>query len=253
MIGFDIAVPLDVEMLRPGEGEIIAAKRLLERVLVDYGRFFDAVVGDALYFEAPFFNFCIEHGKHVVAVIKGDQRALLQDAQGVFSQMKPGLWEEPRRLTEFWDEGDFTSAEGVKAPLRVLHAHETVTRRRRIAKEWLEDIEEHDWWWATTLSLSQLPSRKLWKAGHHRWDVENDVFNTLSTHWALDHCFKHEPTAITNFVLTLFIAFVLLQSFYLRNLKPPRRIHFTLIGLGNQLHLSLMLNANHAPWLDQGG
>ena len=253
LIGFDIAVPLDVEMLRPGEGEIIAAKRLLERVLVDYGRFFDAVLGDALYFEAPFFNFCIDRGKHVVAVIKGGQRALLRDAQGLFSQMKPGLWDEPRRLTEFWDEEGFTSAEGVKARLRVLHAHETITRRRRIAKEWLEDIEDHDWWWATTFSLAQLPARQLWEAGHRRWDVENDIFNTLSTHWALDHCFKHEPTAITNFVLTLFIAFVLLQSFYLRNLKPPYRKHLTLIGLGKELHLSVMVRAKHAPWLDKGG
>jgi len=253
LIGFDMAVPLDVEMLRPEEGEIIAAKRLLERVILNYGRFFDAVVGDALYLEAPFFNFCIDHGKHVVAVIKGSQRALLQDAQGLFSQMKPSLWEQPQQLTEFWDEGGFTSAEGVKARLRVLHAHETITRRRRIANEWLYDVEEHDWWWATTFLLSDLTSRQLWKAGHLRWDVENDVFNILSTHWALDHCFKHEPTAITNFILTLFIVFVLLQSFYLRNLKPPLRLHLTLIGLGNELHLSLISRPNHAPWLDKGG
>ncbi len=253
LIGFDLAIPLDVEMLRPGEGEIVAAKRLLARVLLKYGRFFDAVVGDALYLEAPFFNFCTDHGKHVVAVIKGDQRALLQDAQGLFSQMKPRLWDEPRRLTEFWDDGGFTSAEGVKARLRVLHAHETITRRRRIANEWLEDVEDHHWWWATTFPLSELTSRQLWNAGHRRWDIENDAFNTLSTHWALDHCFKHEPTAITNFVLTLFIAFVLLQSFYLRNLKPPHRKHLTLIGLGNELHLNVMVRANHAPWLDKGG
>ena len=167
--------------------------------------------------------------------------------------MKLGLWEESRRLTEFWDEGGFTSAEGVKTPLRVLHAHETITRRRRIAKQWLEEVEEHDWWWATTFRASDLTSRQLWKAGHRRWDVENDTFNTLSTHWDLDHCFKHEPTAITNFVLTLFIAFVLLQSFYLRNLKPPLRIHLTLIGLGNELHLSLMLRTNHVSWLDKEG
>ena len=218
-----------------------------------YGRFFDAVLGDALYLEAPFFNFCIDHGKHVIAVIKGNQRALLQDAQGLFAQMKPGLWDEPRRLTEFWDAEGFTSAEGVKAPLRVLHAHETVTRRRRIAKQWLEDVEEHDWWWATIFPLSQLHSRQLWKAGYRRWDVGNDAFNTLSTHWALDHCFKHEPTAITNFVLTLYIVFVLLQSFYLRNLRPPRRLYLTLIGLGDELHVSLKLSANHAPWLDKGG
>jgi len=82
LVGFHMAVPLDIELIRPGEGEVIAAKRLLERVLQRYGRFFDAVIGDALYLEAPFFNFCIDHGKHVVAVIKGDQRALLQDAQG---------------------------------------------------------------------------------------------------------------------------------------------------------------------------
>jgi len=253
LIGFDIAVPLDVEMLRPGEGEIIAAKRLLERVIVHYGRFFDAVVGDALYLEAPFFNFCIDHGKQVMAVIKGDQRALLQDAQGLFSQMPPGLWEDPRRLTEFWDEGGFTSAEGVKVRLRVLHAHETITRRRRIANQWLEDVEEHDWWWATTFPLSAISSYHLWRAGHCRWDVENDVFNTLSTHWGLDHCFKHEPRAITNFVLTLFIAFVLLQSFYLRNLKPPLRMYLTLIGLGDELHLSLRSNITPCLWFDKGG
>jgi hypothetical protein len=253
LVGFDIALPLDVELIRPGEGEIIAAKRLLERVLGRYGRFIDGVIGDALYFEAPFFNFCIDHGKHVVAVIKGDQRALLQDAQGLFAQMKPGLWDEPRRLTQFWDVEGFTSAEGVKGPLRVLHAYETITQRERIGKQWIETVEDHHWWWATTFPLSQLPSHQLWKAGHRRWDVENDLFNTLSTHWALDHCFKHDPTAIVNFILTLFIAFVLLQSFYLRNLKPQRRIHLTLIGLANELHLSLTIMKTRAPWLDQGG
>ena len=200
LVGFDIAVPLDVELIRPGEGEVIAAKRLLERVLQRYGCFFDAVIGDALYLEAPFFNFCINHGKHVVAVIKGGQRALLQDAQGLFAQMKPGLWDEPRRLTQFWDVEGFTSAEGVKVPLRVLHAYETITKQERIGKQWIETIEEHHWWWTTTFPLSQLPSRQLWKAGHRRWDVENDLFNTLSTHWALDHCFKHDPTAIVNFI-----------------------------------------------------
>ena len=253
LVGSEIALPIDVELIRPGEGETIAAKRLLDRVLQRYGRFIDAIIGDALYFEAPFFNFCIDHGKHVIAVIKGDQRALLQDAQGLFGQINPGLWDEPRRLTQFWDEEGFSSVEGVKVPLRVLHADETITKRERIGKEWIETIEDHHWWWATTFPLSQLPSHQLWKIGHRRWDVENDLFNTLSTHWALDHCFKHDPTAIVNFILTLFIAFVLLQSFYLRNLKPQRRIHLSLIGLANELYLNLILMKTHAPWLDQGG
>ena len=53
--------------------------------------------------------------------------------------------------------------------------------------------------------------------------MENDCFNTLSAHWGLDHCFKHEPTAIINFVLTLFVVYVLLQCFWQRNLKAPLR------------------------------
>jgi len=251
LVGFEIAVPLDVELIRPGEGEITAAKRLSERVLRRYGRFIDEVIGDALYFEAPFFNFCIDHGKHVIAVIKGDQRALLQDAQGLFGQMKPALWDEPRRLTQFWDVEGFRSAEGIKVPLRVLHAYETITKRGRIGKEWIETVEDHHWWWATTFPLSQLSSYQLWKVSHRRWDVENDLFDTLSTHWALDHCFNHDPIAIVNFILTLFIAFVLLQSFYLRNLKPQRRIHLTLIGMSEELYLTS--GGSPAPWLDKGG
>jgi hypothetical protein len=51
--------------------------------------------------------------------------------------------------------------------------------------------------------------------------------------------FKHEPTAIVNFVLTLFLAFTLLQCFWQRNLKPPFRDRFTRIGLAAELYAAL--------------
>jgi hypothetical protein len=139
----------------------------LERVFANYSRYFDAVVGDGLYFEAPFLNFCQGHHKDVVVVVKGDRRLLLQDAEGLFS--------------------------------------------------------------------------------HWRWDIENDCFNITSTHWGLDHVFKHEPMAIINFILTLFLAFTLLQCFWQRNLKAPFRDRkspfrdrFTLIGLAAELYQGLV-------------
>jgi hypothetical protein len=49
LIGLELATPLDVEPIRPGEGEVTAAKRLAERVFGNYSRFFEAVVADALY------------------------------------------------------------------------------------------------------------------------------------------------------------------------------------------------------------
>lgn len=248
LIGQDLALVLDVELLQPGEGEETAAKRLLQRVFSQYPRFFDVVVGDALYFDAPFINFCLDHNKHVIVTAKGDHRLLVQDAQGLFSQQSPGRWVDDRgkRTVHFWDEEGFTSCEGVKRPLRVLRTRETVRRRERIAGQWRETEETSSWSWTTTLSKAQLSTRGLWRCGHDRWAIENNGFNTLATHWGLDHCFKHAAPAIVNFVLTSFLVYALLQSFWQRNLKPQRRAGLTLIGLARELDRSLC--GCQAPW-----
>src|SRR5580658_1853435 len=109
LIEHELAVPLDVELLRPGEGEETAAKRLLERVFGNYPRYFDVVCGDALYFDAPFINFCLDHHKHALVVVKGDQRLLLQDAQGVFAQQQPQIWQDGKRTVQYWDQEGFTT------------------------------------------------------------------------------------------------------------------------------------------------
>lgn len=235
-----------MELLRPGEGEETAAKRLLERVFAHYPRFFEVVVGDALYLDAPFINFCLKHHKHAIITIRGDQRLLLQDAQDLFAQQAPEEWSQGRCQIRSWDVEGFTSCEGVQQPLRVLHTAETVRRRERIAGQWRLNEERHSWYWATTLSQKQLATRLLWRAGHGRWDIENDCFNTLSTHFGLDHCYKHAPAAILNFTLTLFIVFVLLQCFWQRNLKLPQRARLTLIALTRELDRSLA--GCQSPW-----
>jgi hypothetical protein len=42
LIGQDLAIPLDVEFQRPGEGEVPAVNRLLQRVFGNCSRHFDA-------------------------------------------------------------------------------------------------------------------------------------------------------------------------------------------------------------------
>src|SRR5262249_49838701 len=180
LIEHQLAVPLDVELLRPGEGEETAAKRLLARVCANYGRFFDVVCADSLYFGAPFINFCLEQKKHALVVAKGDHRLLLQDARGLFAQQAPQLWQEGGRTVRCWDADGFTTAEGVKQPLRVVHTEETVRLRERIAGEWREKEEAQSWYWATTLSSRQLSAVRVWQAGHRPWDGGNGFFNTLS-------------------------------------------------------------------------
>jgi hypothetical protein len=251
LIGQDLALVLDVELLRPGEGEETAAKRLLGRVFTNYPRFFDVVAGDALYFDAPFINFCLDHHKEVIVTAKGENRLLVQDAAGLFAQQPPGRWvdDRGRRTVQFWDEEGFTSCEGVKRPLRFLRTEETVRKRERIAGQWQETDETTTWSWATTLTKARMSTRGLWRCGHARWDIENDCFNTLATHWGLDHCFKHTAEAIVNFLLTSFIVYALLQSFWRRNLKPTAWGDLTLIGLARELDRGLV--GCRAPWAGQ--
>lgn len=175
-------------------------------------------------------------------------RILLQDARGLFTAEKPIEWKEGNCHIRAWDEEGFDSAEGVEAPLRVLHTEERIKKREHKNNKWVEKEEVHQWWWATTLSSYSVSSRLLWEIAHKRWEIENNLFRTLSTHWSLNHCFKHEPTAL----LTLFISFVLLQSFYWRNLKAERRGTLTIIALAEELYVGLVLMDLKIPWLNSG-
>ena len=223
---------LDVELLRPGEGEETAAKRLLERVFTEYPRFFDAVAGDALYFDAPFIKFCRDHQKHVIVTAKGENRLLVQDAAGLFAHQQPGGWVDERRAHRaVLGRGRVHLVRRRPQPLRFLRTEETVRKRERIAGQWQRGETTN--FVATTLTKSQLLNERAVAVWPCRWGIENDCFNTLATHWGLNHCFKHAAQAIVNFLLMLFVVYALMQSFWLRNLKPaPRALDIDRVGAG---------------------
>lgn len=249
LVGYDIPVPLDVELTLPGEGEVGTAGRLVDRLVEDYPRLFDGFVVDALYFEAPFVNRCVNQGKHVVGVAKGEDRLLLKDAQGVFCSMEPERWRQRGQEICAWHAEDFSSFEGVSIPIRVLHTEETTHLRQRKNREWVERDEIKNWWWFSTMPSLLLPTRSLWKVGHARWDIEDDLFNVTVNYWSMNHCFRHERTAILNFLLTLFIAFILFECFYHRNLKQPIRERLTHWALRLELHASIARKPYaRAPW-----
>lgn len=239
LLNAQIDLPLDTEPILAGENEVAAAKRIVERLCENYTRFFDVVVTDALYMEGPFVNYCVGKGKDVIIVLKDNYPSLMEDAQGLFSQMEPEIWSVNGRTIHVWDLEGFT-ADTIDVPLRVLHTIETYTERVEENGRVVEREVTKSWWWATTISGSRLRTRHLWEIGHSRWQTENNIFNTLGQHWSLNHCYKHDPAAIVNFVLMLFIVFTLVQCFYTRNLKPQiRKIINSLISLTNQLYASL--------------
>ncbi len=238
---------LDLERVRPPEGEVVAARRLVARVVQTYGRLLDVITADALYLEAPFIRTVLDAGKHVVVVLKQEARELYQDADRLRAVDAPTVREEGPRTTRLWDLPDLTSFTTLQRPMRVVWAEERTTKRQRRGGQLCEVVEEHRWMWVTDLSLEAVPARLIQQWGHDRWDLENRGFNELTTLWHMDHCFIHRPTAIEAVLLTLATAFLLTYLFYERNLKRVARRHLTRLALAARL-LEGFASPNASLW-----
>ncbi len=221
----DFVLLLDLEMQRPGEDEVAAAIRLLERLFLEYPRAFDVVMADGLYARAPFFKKVVAHGKHVIAVLKDDRRDLLQDAMGIFSQEQPIVIRNDSITRQCWDVEELTSWPQFGEKVRVVRSLETTTLRRQ--KTGKEEESVSDWMWVTTLPKEMLGTESFVVIAHKRWDIENKAFNELVTYWHADHVYAHTSNAIEGFWLTTMLAYNLFHAFINRNLKPAIRVMYT--------------------------
>ena len=228
---------VDAEPQKAGEDEVAAAIRLVDRVVQDYPRAFDVVAGDALYAQAPFFEFVLERGKDVLTVLKDERRDLLQDARGLFQQLEPTQTQRGSGQRCTWDVEGFRSWQSLDRPLRVVRSLETSTVRRQLDKH--EEPQVSDWVWVTTLSASRASTNAVVDLGHSRWDIENQGFNEAVNQWHSDHVYKHDPTAILAFWLLTMLVLNVFRAFYLRNLKPQRRWQSSMLHIARCLAAEL--------------
>lgn len=215
---------LDLERVRPGEGEVVAARRLLARILKDYERLVDSVSCDAIYLEAPFLKDVLAAKKHFVVVLKHENRDLYQDALQLRALKPPQIHDEGSKSSRIWDLEGLRTFTTLGCPVRVVWADERKTYTKVVGGQKQQVTEDSTWVWVTDLSSQEASPVQIQRMGHDRWDIENRAFNELSQHWEMDHSFVHDPTAIEVLLLTLAVAFLTTYLFYERNLKDePKR------------------------------
>jgi len=214
-------LPLDMEPQQPGEDEVEAAMRLVERIIKSYPRAFSLILADGLYLRANFFKLAMGYGKDVIAVLKDERRELLKDAKSLFAQVEPVLYEDGRVRYECWDIENFTSWDTLGRDVRVVRSVETTRNKNK------ESISE--WVWAGTISKENLPTKEFVEMAHARWKIENEGFNELVNYWHADHVYKHDPAAIETFWLLTMLSYILFHAFINRNLKPVVRNRYTKI------------------------
>ena len=247
-VGVTPAAIVDVEPVGPSEGEVVAARRLIERILSTYPRLIDVICADALYLQAPFIRVVLDAGKHVVITLKQEARELYQDAQRLRALLSPQIIQEGSRTTEYWDLADLSSFTTLGQPMRVVWAEEQCVKRKIIGAKPTILQEEKTWIFVTDLAPSIVPATAILRWGHDRWDLENRGFNELSTLWHMDHCFIHHQNAIEALLLTLSCAFLTTFLFYERNLKFPARRHLTRLALAARLMEDLSERAGVPLW-----
>lgn len=209
---------LDAERQWPGEGEIACAMRLLTRLFEQCPRAFDVVCGDNAYMDPKLWKLVRSHKKHLIAVLKNEDRDLLVDARALFAGIAPTAFDGEKTKRHCWDLNGFTTWPQCGESVRVARSVERTAIRRQQTKE--PETVESEWFWVTSLPPALASTRTIVRAGHGRWDIENHGFNELCNLWHGDHAYKYNSHALLACTLLLFIAYNLFHAFIERNLKP---------------------------------
>jgi hypothetical protein len=212
---------LDAEPQRPGEGEMACALRLLRRVVEHYPRAFDVVSGDNLYMNPELWKLVRSHHKHLIAVLKNENRDLLEDARSLLAQATPVAVNDKHVRRTCRDLEGFTTWPQCGEPVRVVQSLEETTIHRQLSRT--DETVQSEWVWVTSLPSALAGTATVVCAGHGRWDIENHLFNELGNQWHGDHAYKYDTHALIACTLLLFMAYNLFRAFLERNLKAEAK------------------------------
>lgn len=198
---------LALEWLQPGEGEDTAALRLLHKLPDLYGtRFFDILLLDALYAQAPVLKLANRIGWDLVISLKQNHRELYQSAVRLFAS-RPADGSSTERHDgkqyqfQLWDSEGFPFSADYPQPVRVVRSEEKLTQNHYRRGKLQSETTEHEWLWMTTLDSQTFPATLVRRLGHDRWKLENNGWNDLTQNWAFKHGFlhacRHRPPSVS--------------------------------------------------------
>jgi len=247
---------LDLEAIRPGEGEAESALRLLGRIRRVYGvRFFDAVTIDSWYVQGPFLKAVEKLGWAWVVVLKQERMEVFQEARALSAAQKPGLEFDDKtrdRAVKLWEVKDLDFSKSYGRKVRVVHSQEQWVQKKWVGGKKISQPQTSDWWWMASEGLQAYPGKVVYEGGHRRWGIENKAFNELTQFYHLDHCYHHEPVAMLAQMLILMLGFVLFSAYAVLHSQQVRLGEVSLKELAHDLDLAMEQDLPWDLWFASG-
>lgn len=239
----DLRENLPVKRARD-EGELTVALRLIDRLHEQYGSFIDAFVLDGLYPCGPIFEKLTQYRYGGVVICRDKRKDPLRFAEELWgAEDKPvEVGEDPQthEPVQFWEVKDVDALASFSGSVDMLKAR--VTRKNGKQSTW------------TVALVGKAKRASRWVAlriARGRWHIENTAFHQWATKWNLDHCYRHTPNAITSVMHIWALAFNLMQLFFYRRLKKPRRgrkAPDTIVACVKRMWIDLGRLTETVPW-----
>lgn len=230
LVGNDFPVPIGLELMKPGEGEVACALRLLKRIVQHLGkRFVDIVIGDAAYCTPRFFKECEKIGIVPGAVLKENQADLLENAVDQKKKSRPCLQrKEKKEMLKLWDLAE-VFWDTADRDVRVVYAARKVWEKvdgKAIGdakKRWVDKKRV----FAFSKRIDHLSASVIYKIGIHRWDIDACLFMDMVKHWHLKHKTLHFENAYENILSIRLISYMLFMFFFHRHINSRRKNKIT--------------------------
>jgi hypothetical protein len=198
------------------EGELTAARRLIDSLHDSYGRFIDAFVFDALYANGPVMTQLDHYGYGGFLILKKENNEPFREALALWPGQGPcATYHDPDRKEQmqFWDVDDIETLDTYKGKVRVIRA--VITKPNQEPSTWcFAIVGKH---------ARQLGRRTALQIVRARWHIEDTGFHQWIRYWNLGHVFRHSSNALMVILLLWSVAFNLLQLFVYRRLGRCRR------------------------------
>ena len=209
------------------EGELTAAKRLVDKVLHLYGpRFVDVFTTDALYMNHPFVSYLQDRGKHLIARVKDERTTLYQEILAL-AKMTPPICGEDKKgqlRYEIYEVPHLHQSIGWQIPLRGFLI---IERTRHVQQGEITWAENH-FLCATTLPKWQAEADVVRRIVHAQWGIENNGFLDLKQNWHLTHNYHHHPIATYAALLIQFLVYNLFYAYVFLQMKTYRFYDLTI-------------------------